>query len=52
MNRALQTAAVADRMRELTIEPQGGTPQALAEFARNETARWREVIRTAGIRLD
>ncbi|WP_369659024.1 Bug family tripartite tricarboxylate transporter substrate binding protein [Variovorax sp. V15] len=52
VNRALQTAAVADRMRELTIEPQGGTPQALADFARSETLRWREVIRAAAIRLD
>uniref|UniRef100_UPI0025E75CD3 Bug family tripartite tricarboxylate transporter substrate binding protein n=1 Tax=uncultured Variovorax sp. TaxID=114708 RepID=UPI0025E75CD3 len=52
VNRALQTPAVADRMRELTIEPQGGTPQALADFARSETLRWREVIRAAAIRLD
>lgn len=52
MNKALALPAVAERMRELSIEPQGGTSEALAAFALQETVRWREVIRKAGIRLD
>lgn len=52
VNVALRTPSLAERMRDLTIEPQGGTPEELASFARSETTRWREVIRTAGIRLD
>jgi len=52
MNRALATPAVADRMRELSVEPQGGSAEALAAFAAEETLRWREVIRKAGIHLD
>jgi tripartite-type tricarboxylate transporter receptor subunit TctC len=52
MNKALVTATVADRMRELSVEPQGGTPEALAAFALQETVRWHDVIRKAGIHLD
>ncbi|MDQ7971579.1 MAG: tripartite tricarboxylate transporter substrate binding protein [Rhodocyclaceae bacterium] len=52
MNRALAAPAVADRMRELSVEPQGGSAQALAAFASEETLRWRDVIRKAGIHLD
>jgi tripartite-type tricarboxylate transporter receptor subunit TctC len=52
MNKALATAAVVDRMRELSVEPQGGSPEALTAFALAETLRWRDVIRKAGIQLD
>lgn len=52
MNRALAMPSVADRMRELSVEPQGGSAESLAAFAAEETIRWREVIREAGIHLD
>ncbi|MET3513724.1 tripartite-type tricarboxylate transporter receptor subunit TctC [Pseudacidovorax sp. 1753] len=52
MNQALATAAVVDRMRELTVEPVGGSSEAAAAFVIEETQRWREVLHAAGIRLD
>jgi tripartite-type tricarboxylate transporter receptor subunit TctC len=31
-------------------EPAGGTPQAFDAFMRQESARWREVVRQAGLK--
>ena len=52
INLALKDPKVAASMTDAAIEPQGGTPEAAAEYAREETSKWREVIRAAGIKLN
>ncbi|MCO6417391.1 tripartite tricarboxylate transporter substrate binding protein [Siccirubricoccus sp. KC 17139] len=52
MNAILNEATFRSRFQELGFEPMGGTPAELAEVIRQETARWGEVIRAAGIRIE
>ncbi len=52
INTALKDPKVVAVMFETASEPQGGTPEQLAQYAREETTKWRAVIRGAGIRLD
>ena len=52
MNIALKDPQVMAVLYESATVPQGGTPEELALFAREETAKWARVIRRAGIRLD
>jgi tripartite-type tricarboxylate transporter receptor subunit TctC len=40
------------RMAELGNEPLGGTPEELAAAIRSESSRWKDVITSAGIKLD
>ena len=49
-NSALHTPAVLDRFRDLSISPGGGTPAEMEVFVKQETQRWGEVIRDAGIK--
>lgn len=50
--RALRDPALADRFAELGAVPTPGTPAEFAAFVRSEAAKWGEVVRAAGIRLD
>jgi tripartite-type tricarboxylate transporter receptor subunit TctC len=52
INLALREPRIVEVMFETASEPQGGTPEELARYAREETIKWREVIRNANIRLD
>lgn len=47
----LQPAAIAALDRN-GVEPMGGSPEDLANFQQAEFARWREVVRRAGITAD
>lgn len=49
---ALEAAPVKARLQALGLETLPGTPEEMARYARSERARWGELIRTAGIRLD
>jgi len=49
---ALKLAAVASRFAELSAEPIGSTPAEMALFLRQETERYRSIIRTAGVKVD
>jgi tripartite-type tricarboxylate transporter receptor subunit TctC len=49
-NAAIQTPEVLDRFRQLSISPGGGTPAEAGAFIKDETTRWGEVIREAGIK--
>ncbi|MBC5765658.1 Bug family tripartite tricarboxylate transporter substrate binding protein [Ramlibacter albus] len=49
---ALDSTAVKARFQVLALESMKGTPQQMAEFARNERQRWGKVVQTAGIQLD
>jgi tripartite-type tricarboxylate transporter receptor subunit TctC len=48
-NQALESAAVKERLRELGVRPQGGTPEQLQALLASEMKRWDAVIRAAGI---
>ncbi len=52
LGRALDTAAVRDRLERLGGEVVGGTPEQFAAFIRAEMSKWDKVIRGAGIKAD
>ena len=47
---ALQTQEVKDRFREAAVEPVGTTPEEFGAIIKAEVTKWRNVIKTAGIR--
>ncbi len=49
-NKALQDPDLLARFKQLSIAPGGGTPAEAAAFIKEETRRWSEVIRDAGIK--
>jgi tripartite-type tricarboxylate transporter receptor subunit TctC len=49
---ALQTPAVRERYAVLGIDPVGNTPEQFAEQVKADLARWGEVVRSAGIKID
>jgi tripartite-type tricarboxylate transporter receptor subunit TctC len=49
---ALKDPAVVKRLRDLSAEPMGLSPQETAAFMRLETERWSAVIRSAGVKLE
>ncbi|MBL8386275.1 MAG: tripartite tricarboxylate transporter substrate binding protein [Burkholderiales bacterium] len=49
---ALGDAALRARFAELGAEPLAATPEETARFIAAETAKWREIITRAGIKLD
>jgi tripartite-type tricarboxylate transporter receptor subunit TctC len=46
----LRQPDVAARLRDMSAQPVGSTPDETREFIRREADRWREIIATAGIR--
>ena len=48
----LKIPDVAERVAALGMEAVGSTPEELAEFLREEIARWAKVIRQAGLKAD
>lgn len=49
VNAVLKMEDVAGRIRGFGVYPEGGTPEALARFIREDSQRWGETIRAAGI---
>ena len=49
---ALKLPDVAKRLADLSAEPVGSTPAQMAAFMKEEAERWRNVIRSAGVKLD
>jgi tripartite-type tricarboxylate transporter receptor subunit TctC len=52
INEALREPAILARFVEFSAEPIGGTPAETAGYMREEVARWRKVIESAGVKLD
>jgi tripartite-type tricarboxylate transporter receptor subunit TctC len=52
INKALKTATVAERFAAGGLTVVGGTPEQYAEHLRNETVKWADVIKRAGIKPD
>jgi tripartite-type tricarboxylate transporter receptor subunit TctC len=49
---AIRSPDVARRLDELSAEPIGSSPDASARFMREESERWGNVVRAAGVKLD
>jgi tripartite-type tricarboxylate transporter receptor subunit TctC len=52
INRALVSPTVSEKFAAMGSTPVGGTPEQFAEHVRRETAKWAQVIKSAGIRAD
>jgi tripartite-type tricarboxylate transporter receptor subunit TctC len=51
-NRILKKPEVQDRFAQLGADPMGGTPEDLGKHIAAETAKWKEVVRRSGAKLD
>jgi tripartite-type tricarboxylate transporter receptor subunit TctC len=52
LNRAVNSPAASSRILALGSEPMTGTPEAFWKLVRSDHAKWAEVIRKAGARVD
>jgi tripartite-type tricarboxylate transporter receptor subunit TctC len=52
INQALHDSEVQKRLTDLSAEPVGGTPQDTANYLKQETERWKNVITAAHVTLD
>ena len=52
INKAIGSQTFRDRFASIGDEPAGGTPEEFAEVIRTDSAKWGDVIRRAGARLD
>lgn len=52
INKALASPALRERFAAIGAEPAGGTPQQFGELIRKEYAKWGEVIRRSGAKID
>src|SRR6478609_11062697 len=52
INRAIASQTFKDRFAAIGDEPAGGSPEDFAEVIRKDSAKWADVIRRAGARLD
>jgi tripartite-type tricarboxylate transporter receptor subunit TctC len=48
-NAAMKDPALLERYKQLSISPGGGSPTEVAAFVKQETQRWGDVIKAAGI---
>jgi tripartite-type tricarboxylate transporter receptor subunit TctC len=52
INVTLAEPAFRKRVMEMGLTPMGGSPDDVTSYIRAESARWAEVVRSAGIRMD
>ena len=52
LNKAVNSTAATERILALGSEPLTGTPEAFWELVRTDSAKWAEVIRKAGAKID
>jgi tripartite-type tricarboxylate transporter receptor subunit TctC len=50
--RIMKSPEIKARLDTLAVEPDGGPPEALANFQKAEIARWAKVVKEAGIKPD
>jgi tripartite-type tricarboxylate transporter receptor subunit TctC len=50
VNKAMKDPDLLARYRQLNLQPGGGTPAQMAAFLKEETQKWGDVIREAGIK--
>ncbi len=51
-NAAVKEPEILDKILKLGAVPEGGSPQDVAALLMGETAKWKRVIETAGIKID
>ncbi len=52
INRAIASQPFKERFASIGDEPAGGTPEDFAEVIRKDSAKWAEVVKRAGAKLD
>jgi tripartite-type tricarboxylate transporter receptor subunit TctC len=52
VNRAMQTPLFKERFAQIGDEAAGGTPEEFGEMIRTESAKWAQVIKNSGAKLD
>ena len=52
INKALVSDAFKEKFAKIGDEPDGGTPEEFAEIIKADSAKWEEVVRRSGARLD
>lgn len=52
VNKMVASAAFREKVAMIGSEPMSGTPEQFAEFIRKESAKWADVIKRAGARID
>lgn len=51
IGKALNDPKFVERLRELSLEPMGSTPEELASFAESERKKWKKVVEESGASL-
>jgi tripartite-type tricarboxylate transporter receptor subunit TctC len=52
INKALKSEAFREKFKVIGDEPAGGTPEEFAETIKTDSAKWRDVIKRAGIKIE
>ena len=52
INASLNEPAFRKRVQDMGVTPMGGTPEEVASYIVSESARWSDVVKAAGIRMD
>ena len=52
INQAIKSPAFLARFKQIGDEPAGGTPEDFAETIRRDSAKWAEVVKRSGARID
>ncbi len=52
VNAAIAAPGTKERFEQLGSEGGGGTPEEFAELIRRDSAKWAEVVRRSGARID
>jgi tripartite-type tricarboxylate transporter receptor subunit TctC len=52
INATLAEPSFRKRVQDMGVTPMGGTPEEVTRYIASESARWAEVVKSAGIRMD
>jgi len=52
INKALATSAVREKLPEMGLEVAGGTPEQFAAHIKSEAAKWADVVKRSGAKVD
>ena len=52
INKATATASLKEKFALIGSEPASGTPEQFGELIRSESAKWGEVVRRSGAKVD
>jgi tripartite-type tricarboxylate transporter receptor subunit TctC len=52
LNRMVASPSYREKVTAIGSEPMGGTPEEFAKFIRAESAKWADVIKRAGAKID